>query len=211
MLLAQDQSQGRQKVVLQAAPSVISVSKGTISSPSFSILPPIAHSLPSFSPTLPTSLPFIFSPAHPPSLSSSLPPFHLLARPSIFSCPPFYPFLSLLSIIFYSFLSIIFPPSFSLPLPPWCYRQHRFQSSISHMFRPYPITVFPVPGAASSDTKSVVQDRKSTRLNSSHVRTSRMPSSAWKKKKQNKNKTKTEYQHLSIKWSSLQIYIWPHA
>ena len=27
------------------------------------------------------------------------------------------------------------------------------------------------------------QDRKSTRLNSSHVRTSRMPSSAWKKKK----------------------------
>ena len=28
-----------------------------------------------------------------------------------------------------------------------------------------------------------LKDRKSTRLNSSHVRTSRMPSSAWKKKK----------------------------
>ena len=37
------------------------------------------------------------------------------------------------------------------------------------------------------------RDRKSTRLNSSHVRTSRMPSSAWKKKQTNKqknNKTK---------------------
>ena len=31
--------------------------------------------------------------------------------------------------------------------------------------------------------RSKVVDRKSTRLNSSHVRTSRMPSSAWKKKK----------------------------
>ena len=36
----------------------------------------------------------------------------------------------------------------------------------------------------------VLADRKSTRLNSSHVRTSRMPSSAWKKKKK-KNKTHT--------------------
>ena len=36
------------------------------------------------------------------------------------------------------------------------------------------------------------QDRKSTRLNSSHVRTSRMPSSAWKKKKKKKKKRKKE-------------------
>ena len=34
-------------------------------------------------------------------------------------------------------------------------------------------------------------DRKSTRLNSSHVRTSRMPSSAWKKKQQKQQQQKT--------------------
>ena len=36
------------------------------------------------------------------------------------------------------------------------------------------------------------KDRKSTRLNSSHTDISRMPSSAWKKKKKNKKNTAKE-------------------
>ena len=36
--------------------------------------------------------------------------------------------------------------------------------------------------------EKIKQDRKSTRLNSSHIPLSRMPSSAWKKKKKTKKK-----------------------
>ena len=41
-------------------------------------------------------------------------------------------------------------------------------------------------------TETVDIDRKSTRLNSSHTDISRMPSSAWKKKKKKKKKQKTK-------------------
>ncbi len=40
----------------------------------------------------------------------------------------------------------------------------------------------------SKTGKIEIIDRKSTRLNSSHLPTSRMPSSAWKKKKKKKKK-----------------------
>ena len=44
-------------------------------------------------------------------------------------------------------------------------------------------------------------DRKSTRLNSSHIPLSRMPSSAWKKKKQNtKKKKKKKNKSSELKW-----------
>ena len=41
-------------------------------------------------------------------------------------------------------------------------------------------------------------DRKSTRLNSSHIPLSRMPSSAWKKKKKKKKKRKNRLKNMSV-------------
>ena len=56
-----------------------------------------------------------------------------------------------------------------------------------------------------SDIQNIVpvKDRKSTRLNSSHTDISRMPSSAWKKKKKNKSiyiwKQKTKQKQILSK------------
>ena len=50
---------------------------------------------------------------------------------------------------------------------------------------------------ADKDLKSIL-DRKSTRLNSSHIPLSRMPSSAWKKKKKIK-------QNMSVKKHTIYI------
>ena len=48
-------------------------------------------------------------------------------------------------------------------------------------------------------------DRKSTRLNSSHIPLSRMPSSAWKKKKKKNDEDKKEWTEHSIKDKSISV------
>ena len=56
------------------------------------------------------------------------------------------------------------------------------------------------PSFPSVHPHSLLPDRKSTRLNSSHVRTSRMPSSAWKKKKKKQTKKKKKKREKKQTW-----------
>ena len=70
----------------------------------------------------------------------------------------------------------------------WCMQRYYIKTS-RHLKRLEAINLSPIYITLWKACKGYPQskpsiDRKSTRLNSSHVRTSRMPSSAWKKKKQ---------------------------
>ena len=57
--------------------------------------------------------------------------------------------------------------------------------------------------AVTKFLQTLTRDRKSTRLNSSHMSESRMPSSAWKKKKKKKRHKPTSMKNKNIKIQSL--------